>query len=73
MLSCFQLTNGDYILLEPSPGKGKMNTADRKMKRRIASNMWERKKGLIVKLYQEERWPLKQVLKRVRSHTFNPR
>lgn len=31
------------------------------------------KRGLIIKLYQEEEWPLKQVLKRIRSDTFNPR
>ncbi|KAB8233953.1 hypothetical protein ETB97_003280 [Aspergillus alliaceus] len=42
------------------------------MKHNIASNMWERKKGLIVQLYQDEEWPLKQVLKRIRTHTFNP-
>ncbi|KAB8228049.1 Clr5 domain-containing protein [Aspergillus alliaceus] len=42
------------------------------MKHKIASNMWETKKGLIIQLYQDEEWPLKQVLKRIRTHTFNP-
>ncbi|PIG81919.1 hypothetical protein AARAC_002199 [Aspergillus arachidicola] len=43
------------------------------MKHTISFRMWEMKRGLIIKLYQEEEWPLKQVLKRIRSDTFNPR
>ncbi|KAB8213129.1 hypothetical protein BDV33DRAFT_210502 [Aspergillus novoparasiticus] len=35
-------------------------------------NMWEQKKDLIIQLYREEGWPLKQVIKRVRSHEFDP-
>ncbi|KAE8369030.1 hypothetical protein BDV27DRAFT_121530 [Aspergillus caelatus] len=42
------------------------------MKHTISFRMWEMKRGLIIKLYQEEEWPLKQVLKRIRSDTFNP-
>ncbi|KAB8261646.1 hypothetical protein BDV32DRAFT_121235 [Aspergillus pseudonomiae] len=42
------------------------------MKHTISFRMWEMKRGLIIKLYQEEEWPLKQVLKRIRSETFNP-
>ncbi|KAF5855748.1 hypothetical protein ETB97_008479 [Aspergillus alliaceus] len=42
------------------------------MKHKITSSMWDRKKSLIVRLYQEEEWPLKQVIKRLNSHTFNP-
>ncbi|KAB8212737.1 hypothetical protein BDV33DRAFT_210937 [Aspergillus novoparasiticus] len=41
------------------------------MKHRIAFNMWEKKKNLIIQLYREEGWPLKQVVKRVRSHEFD--
>ncbi|KAE8380467.1 hypothetical protein BDV26DRAFT_135495 [Aspergillus bertholletiae] len=42
------------------------------MKHTISFRMWEMKRDLIIKLYQEEEWPLKQVLKRIRSDTFNP-
>jgi hypothetical protein len=28
---------------------------------------------LIAKLYKEEEWPLKQVIKKIRSDNFNPR
>ncbi|KAE8334459.1 hypothetical protein BDV24DRAFT_170173 [Aspergillus arachidicola] len=42
------------------------------MKHRITFNMWEQKKGLIIQLYREEGWPLKQVIKRVRSDEFDP-
>ncbi|KAE8329696.1 hypothetical protein BDV39DRAFT_171210 [Aspergillus sergii] len=42
------------------------------MKNTISSTAWEKRKGLIIKLYQEEDWPLKQVLKSIRSDTFNP-
>ncbi|PYH91279.1 hypothetical protein BO71DRAFT_53479 [Aspergillus ellipticus CBS 707.79] len=42
------------------------------MKNSIPSDVWERKKGLIAKLYKEEEWPLKQVIKQIRSDDFNP-
>ncbi|KAE8334553.1 hypothetical protein BDV24DRAFT_170069 [Aspergillus arachidicola] len=42
------------------------------MKHRIAFNMWEKKKDLIIQLYREEGWPLKQAIKRVRSREFDP-
>ncbi|KAF5858601.1 hypothetical protein ETB97_003994, partial [Aspergillus alliaceus] len=42
------------------------------MKHLISFNTWEKKKDLIIQLYREEGWPLKQVIKRVRSHDFNP-
>ncbi|KAJ5108725.1 hypothetical protein N7456_005400 [Penicillium angulare] len=42
------------------------------MKTSISSDVWEKKKGLIAKLYMEEEWPLKQVIKQIRSDDFNP-
>ncbi|KAB8227281.1 Clr5 domain-containing protein [Aspergillus alliaceus] len=35
--------------------------------------MWEGKKSLIIKLYRDEGWPLKHVIKRVRTECFDPR
>ena len=43
------------------------------MKTSISSDVWEKKKALIAKLYMEEEWPLKQVIKQIRSDDFNPR
>jgi hypothetical protein len=43
------------------------------MKTSIPSDVWEKKKALIAKLYKEEEWPLKQVIKKIRSDNFNPR
>ncbi|GAB1196123.1 hypothetical protein APSETT444_005389 [Aspergillus pseudonomiae] len=43
------------------------------MKNTIPSDVWERKKALIAKLYKDEEWPLKQVIKQIRSDDFNPR
>ncbi|KAJ5605096.1 hypothetical protein N7510_010250 [Penicillium lagena] len=42
------------------------------MKTSISSNVWETKKALISRLYMEEEWPLKQVIKQIRSDDFNP-
>ncbi|EAL84655.1 hypothetical protein KXW98_001254 [Aspergillus fumigatus] len=42
------------------------------MKNSIPSDVWEKKKALIAKLYKEEEWPLKQVIKKIRSDNFNP-
>ncbi|KAF5866804.1 hypothetical protein ETB97_009963 [Aspergillus alliaceus] len=42
------------------------------MKNTIPSDVWERKKALIAKLYKDEEWPLKQVIKQIRSDDFNP-
>ncbi|KAJ5929726.1 hypothetical protein N7454_006676 [Penicillium verhagenii] len=42
------------------------------MKTSISSDVWENKKALIAKLYMEEEWPLKQVIKQIRSEDFNP-
>ncbi|GCB21014.1 hypothetical protein AAWM_03899 [Aspergillus awamori] len=42
------------------------------MKNSIPSDVWERKKALIAKLYKDEEWPLKQVIKQIRSDDFNP-
>ncbi|KAJ5895532.1 hypothetical protein N7495_007223 [Penicillium taxi] len=42
------------------------------MKTSISSDVWEKKKALIAKLYMEEEWPLKQVIKQIRSDNFNP-
>ncbi|EAW10880.1 Clr5 domain-containing protein [Aspergillus clavatus NRRL 1] len=43
------------------------------MKTSIPSDVWEKKKALIAKLYKDEEWPLKQVIKKIRSDSFNPR
>ncbi|KAJ5481015.1 hypothetical protein N7539_006909 [Penicillium diatomitis] len=42
------------------------------MKTSISSDVWEKKKAIIAKLYMEEEWPLKQVIKQIRSDDFNP-
>ncbi|KAJ5951760.1 uncharacterized protein N7479_010173 [Penicillium vulpinum] len=42
------------------------------MKTSISSDVWEKKKALISKLYMEEEWPLKQVIKQIRTDDFNP-
>ncbi|KAJ5431903.1 hypothetical protein N7445_008401 [Penicillium cf. griseofulvum] len=42
------------------------------MKTSISSEVWEKKKALISKLYSEEEWPLKQVIKQIRTDDFNP-
>ncbi|PYH42182.1 uncharacterized protein BP01DRAFT_138422 [Aspergillus saccharolyticus JOP 1030-1] len=42
------------------------------MKNSIPSDVWERKKALIAQLYKDEEWPLKQVIKKIRSEDFNP-
>ncbi|RAL06745.1 uncharacterized protein BO97DRAFT_285890 [Aspergillus homomorphus CBS 101889] len=42
------------------------------MKNSIPSDVWERKKALIAQLYKDEEWPLKQVIKKIRSDDFNP-
>ncbi|KAJ5190349.1 uncharacterized protein N7498_009334 [Penicillium cinerascens] len=42
------------------------------MKTSISSCAWEKKKPLINRLYVEEEWPLKHVLKQIRSDDFNP-
>lgn len=44
-----------------------------KMKNSIPSDVWEKKRALIAKLYKDEEWPLKQVIKQIRSDDFNPR
>ncbi|KAL4801899.1 hypothetical protein BDV18DRAFT_67723 [Aspergillus unguis] len=38
----------------------------------IPSDVWEEKKALIAVLYKDEEWPLKQVIKKIRSDNFNP-
>lgn len=43
------------------------------MKTSISSDVWETKKPLITRLYMQEEWPLKQVIKQIRSDDFNPR
>ncbi|KAI3293740.1 hypothetical protein DTO002I6_4686 [Penicillium roqueforti] len=42
------------------------------MKTSISSEVWEKKKALISKLYMEDEWPLKQVIKQIRTDDFNP-
>lgn len=43
------------------------------MKNSIPSDVWEKKKALIARLYKDEEWPLKQVIKQIRTKDFNPR
>lgn len=43
------------------------------MKNPIPSDVWEAKKELIAKLYKDEEWPLKQVIKQIRTEDFDPR
>lgn len=43
------------------------------MKTSIPSDVWEKKKALIARLYKDEEWPLKQVIKQIRTEDFNPR
>ncbi|KAL4951801.1 hypothetical protein BDW69DRAFT_32896 [Aspergillus filifer] len=38
----------------------------------ISSDVWEEKRALIAALYKDEEWPLKQVIKKIRSENFNP-
>ncbi|KAL4917069.1 hypothetical protein BDW62DRAFT_89389 [Aspergillus aurantiobrunneus] len=38
----------------------------------IPSDVWEEKRALIAALYKDEEWPLKQVIKKIRSDNFNP-
>lgn len=42
------------------------------MKTSIPADVWEKKKDLIARLYKDEEWPLKQVIKRIRTAEFNP-
>ncbi|GAD99643.1 hypothetical protein ANI_1_1300104 [Paecilomyces variotii No. 5] len=45
----------------------------RAMKNNIPSEIWEKKKPLIIKYYTVEEWPLKQVIKKIRTPDFDPR
>lgn len=38
----------------------------------ISADVWEEAKPRISKLYQEEDWPLKLVIKKLRTDNFNP-
>ncbi|KAF3492219.1 uncharacterized protein GIQ15_01736 [Arthroderma uncinatum] len=42
------------------------------MKTTIPSDVWETKRSQISNLYTEEEWPLKQVMKKIRTENFNP-
>ncbi|PLB46319.1 hypothetical protein P170DRAFT_512840 [Aspergillus steynii IBT 23096] len=42
------------------------------MKSTIPSRIWETKRVLITKLYEEEEWPLKQVIRALQSKDFHP-
>ncbi|KAB8213581.1 hypothetical protein BDV33DRAFT_184491 [Aspergillus novoparasiticus] len=42
------------------------------MKDNLSSDTWENKKHLIIELYKGEGWPVKQVIKRLRTSNFNP-
>ncbi|KKK11856.1 hypothetical protein AOCH_001014 [Aspergillus ochraceoroseus] len=43
------------------------------MKSSIPADTWEAKRVLITKLYKEEEWPLKQVIKVIQTPDFHPR
>jgi hypothetical protein len=43
------------------------------MKTSITSDVWEKKKALIYKLYMEDKWPLKQIIKKITTDGFNLR
>ncbi|KAL4777949.1 hypothetical protein BJX76DRAFT_363200 [Aspergillus varians] len=42
------------------------------MKNAISPDIWETKRMLITKLYKDEEWPLKQVIKLVQTRDFHP-
>ncbi|KAL6231437.1 hypothetical protein BDW75DRAFT_233624 [Aspergillus navahoensis] len=42
------------------------------MKSAISPDIWETKRMLITRLYKDEEWPLKQVIKLVQSRDFHP-
>ncbi|KAL2793031.1 hypothetical protein BJX66DRAFT_306745 [Aspergillus keveii] len=42
------------------------------MKSAISPDIWENKRMLITKLYKDEEWPLKQVIKLVQTNDFHP-
>ncbi|KAL3462262.1 hypothetical protein BJX64DRAFT_259531 [Aspergillus heterothallicus] len=42
------------------------------MKSPISPDIWENKRLLITKLYKDEEWPLKQVIKLVQTNDFHP-
>ncbi|KMU87792.1 hypothetical protein CIHG_05561 [Coccidioides immitis H538.4] len=42
------------------------------MKKTIPSDVWDSKKDEISNLYEVEEWPLKQVMKKIRSESFDP-
>ncbi|KAL4973653.1 hypothetical protein BDW66DRAFT_161900 [Aspergillus desertorum] len=42
------------------------------MKSAISPDIWETKRMLITKLYKDEEWPLKQVIKLVQTRDFDP-
>ncbi|KAL4933204.1 Clr5 domain-containing protein [Aspergillus undulatus] len=42
------------------------------MKSAISPDIWETKRMLITKLYKDEEWPLKQVIKLVQTRDFHP-
>lgn len=50
-----------------------MQRSEDTMKTSIPSDVWEKKKALIARLYKDEEWPLKQVIKQIRTEDFNPR
>jgi hypothetical protein len=39
----------------------------------ISGDVWESKRAVITKLYKEEEWPLKQVIKAIQTEAFQPR
>ncbi|KAK2754729.1 hypothetical protein FQN54_006862 [Arachnomyces sp. PD_36] len=42
------------------------------MKPSIPPALWEKKRSQIAKLYKDEEWPLKHVIKQIRTEEFNP-
>jgi hypothetical protein len=43
------------------------------MRHDISLGVWESKRALITKLYKEEEWPLKHVIRVIQTDTFRPR
>ncbi|PGH10149.1 hypothetical protein AJ79_05504 [Helicocarpus griseus UAMH5409] len=60
------------LICPDSPFLDQSSTTTATMKTSIPSEVWENKRAEIATLYKEEEWPLKQVIKKIRSDDFNP-
>jgi Clr5 domain len=61
------------VVLRSTTAVASNTQKDNTMKTSIPSDVWEKKKALIARLYKDEEWPLKQVIKQIRTSDFNPR